>query len=139
MLGVNEGRVMKINIEQRLLGMSEAQLDEFPLGVIGVDALGTVVLYNAAEAELARCSATSTLGRNFFTDVAPCTAVRQFQGRFEDFVRRRDSVCEEFRFVFRFAWGDKEVGITFVRSSQEAERLFIVVNATTIEEVYGLT
>ncbi len=59
--------------------------------------------------------------------------MREFQGRFADFVQRGDSLVEEFRFVFRFAWGDREVGITMVRRSYDDEHVFLVVNAYGVE------
>jgi photoactive yellow protein len=52
------------------------------------------------------------VGRNFFTDVAPCTRVREFEGQFRDLVRdpSRVRVCS-FDFVFRFRHSEQHVTI----------------------------
>lgn len=128
----------EIIVDQQLFEMSAAQVETFPLGVIGLDPSGKILSYNATEAALARQSAAATLGRNFFGDVAPCTAVRAFRGRFDEFVAQQDSLCEEFRFAFRFAWGVQEVGITLVRRSPFDQRVFVVVNASKVDVPLGV-
>jgi photoactive yellow protein len=121
-----------IVVEKEIYEMSGAELDGLPLGVIALDPDGTILYYNSASSVLAR-QTDEKAGLNFFRDVAPCAAVRDFQGRFLDFVQNVDALCEDFRFIFRFAWGDKEVGIKLVRSPKETDKLFIVVNAYNID------
>jgi len=57
-----------------------ADLDALPFGVIVVDRAGIILEYNAYESELAGLTRARVLGRNFFHDVAPCTALRDFEG-----------------------------------------------------------
>jgi photoactive yellow protein len=45
---------------------------------------GVIELYNKYEAELAGVAPTAAEGKNFFTQVAPCTNNRLFFGRFKD-------------------------------------------------------
>lgn len=82
--------------------LGAAELDALPYGMIQLDPEGTVLRYSAAEARLSGLSAGETVGRNFFRDVAPCTQVAEFFGRFQDGVRARqlDAVFN-FRFAFR--------------------------------------
>lgn len=104
-------------IEDRIFAMDRAELDAYPNGVVTLDRVGTILRYNLAEAELARRDREQTLGLNFFRDVAPCTAVRDFMGRFQRFAAERDSAVERFDFTFRFAWGMQDVGITMIRKA----------------------
>lgn len=82
--------------------LSSAELDALPYGMIQLDSQGTILRYSSAETRLSGLSASETVGRNFFRDVAPCTQVAEFFGRFEDGVRARqlDAVFN-FRFSFR--------------------------------------
>jgi photoactive yellow protein len=116
------------NIEHQILTMTDVELDAYPLGIIRVDRSGKIIYYNQAEADLARRSAAETIGLNFFHDVAPCTAVQAFQGRFDTFVRKPGSGIESFAFVFRFPWGNVRVNIAMVRRSGPEDTFYIVVN-----------
>jgi photoactive yellow protein len=60
---------------ERILNLSEAELDALPLGIIRLDQSGKILYYNASQAELGHLTSKGSIGRNFFTEVAPCTAV----------------------------------------------------------------
>jgi photoactive yellow protein len=90
--------------------LSPADFDALPFGVIQLDEAGVVLLFNAKEAELARRSPEEVLGKNFFEDVAPCTNVRDFRGRFDTLLERGLS-SEAFEYRFRFPWGARDVQI----------------------------
>ena len=92
--------------------LTREELDELPVGVIQLDRDGTVLQYNETESSLARFSRADVVGRNFFREIAPCTAVRDFQGRFEEGVERGDL---DATFAYRFRFADdrtKDVTIT---------------------------
>ena len=82
--------------------LSSAELDALPYGMIQLDSHGIVLRYSSAETRLSGLGADETVGRDFFRDVAPCTQVSEFYGRFQDGVRARqlDAVFN-FRFAFR--------------------------------------
>lgn len=82
--------------------LSSAELDALPYGMIQLDSHGTVLRYSGAETRLSGMTADETVGRDFFREVAPCTQVAEFFGRFQDGVRARqlDAVFN-FRFSFR--------------------------------------
>ena len=103
--------------DDRIFDMDRKELDAYPDGVITVDRKGIIKRYNKTEATLARREGAETLGLNFFTDVAPCTAVQDFKGRFDTFALGQGSGVERFDFTFRFAWGRQDVGITMIRRS----------------------
>jgi photoactive yellow protein len=75
---MTETRVEMIRMADTL---TDAELDALPVGAILLDTEGRVLRYNRAEASLARLSPGEVIGRNFFSEVAPCTRVREFQGR----------------------------------------------------------
>ena len=112
---------------QNLFELSEGEVDELPFGLISVDLDGNIEQYNSYESRLARLSKDRVLGRNFFRDVAPCTAVQEFQGRFERFARGSGDGAESFDYVFAFAFGRQHVNITFLRSAKNAQ-IKILVN-----------
>jgi photoactive yellow protein len=110
-----------------LFELSEDEIDELPFGLISVDHEGNIEQYNSYESRLARLSKDRVIGRNFFRDVAPCTAVQGFQGRFERFVSEGGDGAESFDYVFPFVFGRQHVNITFLRSGK-SKQIKILVN-----------
>jgi photoactive yellow protein len=98
--------------------LSEEELDELPFGVIILDELGTVLAYNRAEGDLSGRCRKEVVGKNFFTEVAPCTSVQGFRGGFREFCRS-DEPSRTFRFTFHFQTGAIPVQIVFLRMGQE--------------------
>ncbi len=107
--------------------LSENELDALPFGVIVVDGEGTIRAYNLAESRAAGIPRERVIGRNFFTEIAPCTQVRRFHGRFQAFVAQARSAVEPFEFVFPFRSGEQRVTILFVRDDANADRISIIV------------
>ena len=92
--------------------LSPEELDTLPYGLICLDAHGRVVHYNDTEARMARLPRGKVVGRNFFTEVAPCTRVREFEGQFQDLVRDPSRIrVRSFDFVFRFRHSEQHVTI----------------------------
>ena len=81
--------------------LTSEELDALPYGMIQLDASGTVLRYSTAETRISGLTAAECVGRNFFSQIAPCTHVAEFYGRFVDGVRAEqlDAV-----FSFRFAF-----------------------------------
>ena len=99
----------------RLADLAPAQLDELPMGAVVIDSAGTISAYNSYEAELAQLDPQRVIGRNFFRDIAPCTAVKEFEGRLRQFMRTKDQVSESFDYFFPFAHAPIDVTITFLK------------------------
>lgn len=68
--------------------MSTDELDALPFGAIRLDPEGRIVSYNAAEAEISGRDPDAVIGKDFFKEVAPCTNVQEFAGRFREGVQR---------------------------------------------------
>jgi photoactive yellow protein len=99
----------------RLADLGPEQLDDLPVGAVVISVDGTISAYNNYEAQLSRLDAQRVIGRNFFRDIAPCTAVRAFEGRMRQFLRTKELVSESFDYFFPFAHGQVDVTITFVK------------------------
>lgn len=92
------------DIENALVNMTQAQLDALSFGVMQVDPTGHIVLYNATEGEIAGYDPKDAIGKNFFTDVAPCTNHPGFRGKFDKGVKAgKLNVVFEWRFTGRNA------------------------------------
>lgn len=70
------------DIENKLASMDKDQLDNVAFGAIQLDASGKILQYNAAEGDITGRSPDQVIGKNFFTDVAPCTNSPEFKGKF---------------------------------------------------------
>lgn len=116
---------------------SPSELDDLPVGIISLDRLGFVKSFNQAEAEHARRSAQTTLGRNFF-DIAPCACVHAYEGRFRSFALGTTTESERFRFTYPFRWGARDVDIMFVRREGD-DRIFIITRTAGLAALVSMT
>lgn len=117
--------------DSKLFNLTRSDIENHPTGVIVLDRDGTIVQYNQAEAKLARRENVQTVGLNFWKDVAPCTAVQDFKGRFDTFAHEEGNGVLRFDFNFRFHWGHQAVGITMVRKGGEAPITLLVTVKST--------
>jgi chemotaxis family two-component system sensor kinase Cph1 len=84
-----------------LENMTAAEQDALPYGLIQLGRDGTVLTYNASESRLAQRDPARVIGRNFFTEVAPCTRARIFETQFQSGMQLRKLDCE-FDYLFAF-------------------------------------
>lgn len=77
----------KSDIENVMSGMSADQIDELAFGAIQLDGNGQILKYNSAEGAITGRDPKSVIGRNFFTEVAPCTNTPAFKGAFDEGVK----------------------------------------------------
>ncbi len=105
------------DLYQKVDGMSADELDALPQGAVQLDRDGKILQYNATEARLAKMTKASVVGKNFFTEVAPCTDVKEFCGRFLEGVRRKE-LHETFRYHFSFKVDPVDVSVTLFYSGR---------------------
>jgi photoactive yellow protein len=103
---------------QTIDSMSEQELDALPHGAIQLDIRGTVLKYNAYEGRLAGLTKEQVVGKNFFRQVAPCTDVQEFYGRFREGVVCRKLHCK-FRYRFTFKANPRDVTVTLFYSERD--------------------
>jgi photoactive yellow protein len=107
-----------------LAKMTDAEIEPAPFGGIVVDVTGTIELNNAYESTLAKLAAGRVLGKNFFHDVAPCTSVAAFEGRFLEFVASEEPASDSFAYFFPFTHGDANVLVAFVKRDAPLEDFY---------------
>lgn len=112
-------------LEIALTDLPAEAIDDQPFGLIELDPSGRVLTFNSYEERLAKLARADVLGKNFFFDIAPCTRVREFYGRFLDGVQR-GTLRSTFGFVFPFPHGDREVRISMIMRPG-AESVWVVV------------
>jgi photoactive yellow protein len=101
--------------------MSETELDTLPFGAIRLDKEGKILAYNATEAKLTGRDPKRVIGKNFFTQVAPCTNVQAFAGRFREGVAKGDMhVIFPYRFDFEMAPRDVTVTLFYSKQTESA-------------------
>jgi photoactive yellow protein len=104
--------------------LDPAAIDSCPFGVIRLDRQGRILQYNSYEERLANFKRDDVLGKSFFFEVAPCTQVRAFYGRFLDGLAR-GSLNATFGFVFPFSAGARRVEITLF--SKDGDEVWVLV------------
>lgn len=105
------------DIENILAGMTSEELDQLAFGAIQLDGEGNVLAYNAIEGEITGRDPQAVLGRNFFTEVAPCTNTDEFYGKFIAGVRT-GSLNTLFEYVFDYQMKPTKVQVHMKRSLQ---------------------
>ena len=95
--------------------LSAAELDSLPFGVIKLDSEGKILHYNDYESQLAGVEKSKALGKNFFTELAPCTDVKMFHGRFKEGVAKSE-LYVTFRYHFSFKKNPRDVAVTLFYS-----------------------
>jgi len=96
----------------RVADLDPVSADGLAFGLIVLDREAKVVGYNQAEARLSGLPVESVLGKSFFNEVAPCTSVSDFRGRFEMLRDAGVTDSHHFEFLFRFKEGNKLVRVS---------------------------
>jgi photoactive yellow protein len=112
----DENLIGRAEIE-RIQGLGENELDRLPFGAIRLDRDGKILSYNRTEAELSGRRKEIVLGKSFFTEVAPCTNVQEFAGRFREGVAK-GSLHMVFPYVFDYQMDPRNVWVTLFYSNE---------------------
>lgn len=91
------------DIDNRLAKMSATEIDQLAFGAIQLDPTGTILQYNETEGAITGRSPSKVIGKNFFTDVAPCTNTPKFKGAFDKVVKERSNIMMEYTFDYQMA------------------------------------
>ena len=97
-------------------------LDGAPFGIVAMDRSGAVVAYNAYESQVSGLSATRVVGRNFFSEVGPCTNNFMVAQRFED----EGMLDEVLPYVFTLKMKPRRVNLRLLKSPH-ARRQYLLV------------
>jgi photoactive yellow protein len=103
---------------------SEETLDTAPFGIVKVDDDGVVEFYNRYESKLAGVAPEDAVGRNFFTQLAPCSSNRLFHGRFKKGVRK-GTLDERFTYTFTYKMSPTLVQVRMYRDQENQNWVMI--------------
>ena len=106
-----------------LASMAPSVLDELPFGVIAMHVDGTVTDYNLREAAFSGLTPSRVIGRNFFTEVAPCTNNFIVADRMRDEVEIDATVD----YIFSVRLKPTPVTLRLLRSAS-CTRMFLLVD-----------
>ncbi len=106
--------------------MTPEELDALPHGLIQLDASGRILKYNVVESRLASLPQAHAIGRAFFSEIAPCTKVQAFYGRFREGVIR-ESLDETFQFHFAFKQSPRDVTVRLFYS-RRTRSVWVIVS-----------
>ena len=127
----DEERIESIDVE-RIARLSREEVDALPYGLMLFDHEGIVHLYNRYESALSRRAPEQVVGKSWFRDVAPCTRVAAFEGRFRAFIARGDATeVVRFEFRFHFLHGAQDVTVSFAHVPGDA-RVMVIVSRRTL-------
>lgn len=105
--------------------VDRSQADNQPFGIVQVDDAGVIKLYNKWESEMAGVPVASAEGRNFFTQVAPCTNNRLMFGKFKDGVAKGE-LDSEFNYTFTYKMKPTNVQIRMYRHAPSSTNWVLV-------------
>lgn len=106
---------------EQVTDLPEEEFNTLPFGAIQLDGDGKVLRYNHTEAKISGRDPEEVLGKDFFHDIAPCTNVQEFAGRFRDGLARKDlNVIFPYRFDFRMDPVDVWVRLFYSRATDSA-------------------
>lgn len=102
---------------ERIDRMAAEELDALPFGAIRLDRDGNILSYNMTESKLTGRDPKRVIGRNFFREVAPCTNVQAFAGRFREGIAKKE-MHAIFPYRFDFQMAPRDVTVTLFYSQQ---------------------
>lgn len=114
------------DIDNALSGLDESQIDNLAFGMVTLDRSGTILQYNAAEGAITGRDPKDALGKNFFTDVAPCTKTDEFYGRFQQGVAS-GSLNVMFEYTFDYNMTPTRVRVHMKNAPGTAEKFWVLV------------
>ena len=112
------------NLISQLPSLNRQTADGLDFGAVKVDDEGNILLYNRWESDMAGVPVSSAEGKNFFTQVAPCTNNRLCFGRFQDGIKS-GSLDTEFNYTFTYKMKPTNVVIRLVRDSANNNWVFV--------------
>ena len=93
---------------EKIDSLTESELNALPFGAIKLDSAGRILKYNLYESMLAQRDAKEVIGKNFFTEVAPCTNVKEFAGLYQQGIAEGKL---DTTFPYRFLFPNRTVNV----------------------------
>jgi photoactive yellow protein len=116
----------KDGIEKALCNPEDNGINDLAFGAIQVDEKGTILQYNAAEGAITGRNPEEVIGKNFFTEVAPCTNIPEFRGRFEEGIAT-GTLSTLFEYVFDYEMSPTKVKVQMMNSLLGEDNYWVFV------------
>ena len=108
--------------------------DRMQFGIIELDLRGTIMAYNMGEAKVSGRNAADMIGKNFFSDIAPCTKTPEFYGRFKAGVEK-GNFSARFDYLFNHEMNPVAVRVSMMMSTIDDEnRVLLLIRVLPPEE-----
>lgn len=114
------------DIDNALSRLDESQIENLAFGMVTLDRQGTILQYNAAEGAITGRDPKDALGKNFFTDVAPCTKTDEFYGRFQQGVKS-GTLNVMFEYTFDYNMAPTRVRVHMKNAPGTADKFWVLV------------
>jgi photoactive yellow protein len=111
-------------LAQAIERLTVDEVDALPYGAIRLDAEGRVTFYSKAEARLSGYGSRPSIGKVFFSEIAPCMDNDGFLGRIEA-ARRQGALDLEFGWIGDFEDRDRALRVRVQSSSDGGVWVFI--------------
>ena len=109
-------RIDDDTLPARIERLSAQQLDALPFGVVRLDAEGIVTFYSRTEAEQSGFRDRRAIGRDFFTQIAPCLSTPERMLRIDE-ARRAGTLDIAFEQIGDFDDADRELRVRVISAS----------------------
>jgi photoactive yellow protein len=106
--------------------LTQGELDNLPVGMIQLSRDGTVLKFNQTESDLTSVAKQDAIGKSFFDDVAPCTKVQEFHGKFLEGVEKK-TLNTMFNYTFRFRDGRQKDVVISMFYSASTDTVWVLV------------
>lgn len=113
------------DIENTLSKMNDQDINGLAFGAIQLDANGNILSYNQTEGEITGRKPEDVIGKNFFTEVAPCTNRPEFHGKFTEGVQSGD-LNALFEYVFDYKMEPTKVKV-HMKKAMSGDSYYIFV------------
>ena len=110
----------------QLAKMSDSEIEKLAFGAINLDSKGKILKYNKAEGEITGRNPSEVIGKNFFTEVAPCTNSKEFYGKFKAVVNSGD-LSTMFEYTFDYKMKPTKVKVHMKKAMGDDESYWIFV------------
>jgi photoactive yellow protein len=109
-------RIDDDTLPARIERLSAQQLDALPFGVVRLDAEGIVTFYSRTEAEQSGFRDRRAIGRDFFTQIAPCLSTPERMLRIDE-ARRAGTLDIAFEQIGDFDDAERELHVRVISAS----------------------
>lgn len=122
------------DVSTLLDSMPAQERDDLPYGIIKLDRDGTILAYNMTESEITGRDHHEVLGKNFFSDVAPCTKTPAFFGKFvEGFEKKFLNTVFDYLFDYNMAPVRVKVHMVYAKSGDECY-VWVIVKRVSLDQ-----